>query len=336
MDVFTQGVLGGVLAQAAARPHEKKIASFAGVAAGLLADADILIRSASDPLLTLEYHRHFTHALAFVPAGAAIACLLLWPLLRKRLAAGRLYLFCLLGFSMSGVLDACTSYGTHLFWPFSSERVAFNIISIIDPLFTLILLAAFVGGLLTQGRRMIAVGLVLGAAYLSLGFVQLQRAKAVAHELVQSRGHVTTQHVVKPTLGNLVLWRSIYIADDQIHVDAVRVGVFGKPQVFAGGAVPRINMQRDLAGIDPASMLHADIQRFMAFSNGFVAFDPSQPNVLGDIRYSMLPNSTRPLWGIVIAPDTPTQHADYRFFRDTGKEVREAFNDMVMGKGEQK
>ena len=34
-----------------------------------------------DALLVLDYHRHFTHALAFVPFGALIAALLLWPCL---------------------------------------------------------------------------------------------------------------------------------------------------------------------------------------------------------------------------------------------------------------
>jgi inner membrane protein len=331
MDVFTQGVLGGVLAQSAARTEEKKLATFAGVASGLLADADILISSTADPLLTIEYHRHFTHSLLFIPVGAAIAWLLLWALFYRRIAAGRLYLFCLLGFSMSGLLDACTSYGTHLLWPFSDERVSFNIISIIDPLFTLILFVTLVWGLRSAGRRVVAGGLLLCAAYLSLGFVQLQRAQDVAYELAQSRGHALSAHVVKPTIANLVLWRSVYIAAGEIHVDAVRVGL-GKPQVFKGDSVPRFDAARDLPGLDPASVLRGDIQRFSEFSAGFVAFDPAQPNVLGDIRYSMLPTSTRPLWGIAIDADKPGQHADYRFFRDASKDVRQAFIDMVMGK----
>ena len=49
MDILTQGVLGGVVAQSFAAKHEKKMATLAGVAAGILADADILIRSSSDP-----------------------------------------------------------------------------------------------------------------------------------------------------------------------------------------------------------------------------------------------------------------------------------------------
>ncbi|MCW9014799.1 MAG: metal-dependent hydrolase [Gammaproteobacteria bacterium] len=67
--------------------------------------------------------------------------------MRQKNSRQRLFIFCLMGFSLSGVLDACTSYGTHLFWPISDERVAWHIISIIDPVFfSLILLLTLVLG----------------------------------------------------------------------------------------------------------------------------------------------------------------------------------------------
>ena len=39
--------------------------------------------------------------------------------------------------------------------------------------------------------------------------------------------------------------------------------------------------------------------------------------------------SARPLWGIVIDPDRPQAHADYRFFRDSSQSVRETFIDLL-------
>ena len=42
---------------------------------------------------------------------------------------GFTYLFCLLGYATHGMLDACTSYGTQLLWPFTNHRYAFNTIS---------------------------------------------------------------------------------------------------------------------------------------------------------------------------------------------------------------
>ncbi|MGD9392732.1 MAG: metal-dependent hydrolase [Chromatiales bacterium] len=329
MDLLTQGLVGGVMAQSLATKAEKKIATLVGVVAGLLADADILIRSSSDPLLTIEYHRHFTHSLVFIPVGAAIAMLLLWPFLRRHLSARRLYLFSLAGYSMSGVLDAFTSYGTHLFWPFSDERVALNIISIVDPVFTLILLVTLLTGLRLGNRKMAFAGLLLCMMYLGVGFVQLQRAGQVAEDLREKRGHLAVQSVVKPTLANLVLWRSVYIHGDRIHVDAIRVGLFDTGKVIEGESVTRFSLDKDLPQLDESSVLYKDILRFLSFSDGYVGFDPMQANVLGDIRYSMLPVSARPLWGIVIDPDSPQVHADYQFFRDSSQAVRDTFKDLL-------
>ncbi len=70
----------------------------------------------------------------------------------------------------------------------------------------------------------------------------------------------------------------------------------------------------------------------MKFSEGFVAFDPSQKNVLGDMRYNMLPVSVKPLWGIVINAEHTQVHADYRFFRDSSSAVRQMFINMVLGR----
>ena len=78
MDPFTQGLLGGAAAASVARSRHTRLAAGIGFAAGILADADILIRSASDPLLNVEYHRHFTHALVFIPVGGLIVEPGLW------------------------------------------------------------------------------------------------------------------------------------------------------------------------------------------------------------------------------------------------------------------
>lgn len=226
MDLLTQGLLGAGLAQAGARQHETRIATGVGFFAGLLADADILIQSSNDPLLTVEFHRHFTHSLFFVPLGALIAAAILWLFVRRRLSFSRLYLFCFLGYCLSGVLDALTSYGTHLFWPVSEGRVALNIISVIDPIFTLILLTAVIYAYKQHKTIVARIGLAIAAIYLVFGWTQLQRAEAVATTLAASRGHTVEQLIVKPTLGNLVLWRSIYETDGKFYVDAIRVGLF--------------------------------------------------------------------------------------------------------------
>ena len=330
MDILTQGLLGGVLAQSVARKEEVKFATLIGILAGLLADADIFIYSSNDPLLNIEFHRHFTHSLFFIPFGAAIAMALLWPFFKKHLPAKRIYLYSLLGYSMSGLLDAFTSYGTHLLWPFSDERISFNVISIIDPVFTFCLFVTMLYSLRVKRQRVAHVGLLLAACYMLLGYVQLQRATNVAENLIISRGHQVTKSLIKPTIANLLLWRSVYVYDDRIYVDAIRVGMFSQNKIFEGQSVEKLLVKDKLPTLEKTSILYKDIQRFKSFSGDFIAFDPTQKNVIGDIRYSMLPTSIKPLWGIVINTNNPHEHPDYKFFRDSGKQVRQKFINMLM------
>ena len=72
MDPLTQGALGAALPQATRSKLHVGIAGGLGFLAGMTADLDVLIRSEADPLLFLEYHRQFTHALIFIPVGGLL------------------------------------------------------------------------------------------------------------------------------------------------------------------------------------------------------------------------------------------------------------------------
>jgi inner membrane protein len=176
LDPLTQGLLGGALALSVANKKESRLAAAIGFTAALPADADILIGASNDPLLNIEFHRHFTHSLIFIPIGALIVASILWLLLRKRIGFKGIYFYALLGYATSGLLDACTSYGTHLLWPFSDERIAWSIIAIIDPVFTLALLIALILGFKYYKPGSTRVGLAFAGAYLLLGLWQHQNA----------------------------------------------------------------------------------------------------------------------------------------------------------------
>jgi len=167
MDIVTQALLGASMAQTIAHKQHMRVAAIIGLFAGVLADADVLIQSPNDPLLMLEYHRHFSHSVFFIPLGALLAALLAWPLARKHLHFGQIYLFALMGYMLSGFIDACTSYGTYLFWPLYPQAVSFNIIAIIDPLFTLILLLTLVFAMKNASQFVLRTGLILSTWYLA-------------------------------------------------------------------------------------------------------------------------------------------------------------------------
>jgi inner membrane protein len=298
----------------------------------MLADADALIGSPSDQLLVIEYHRHFSHALAFVPLGALVAALLLWPLLRTRLPARRIYLYTLLGYGVAGLLDACTSYGTHLLWPFSDQRVAWSVIAIVDPLFTLALAAALLIGLRRASALPARAAVAFACAYLLLGAVQHQRALAIARDHAAERGHAAERLVVKPTIGNLLLWRALYVTDSHAHALGVRAGVGDGVRTYPGDTTPLFDLEGDAPWAVPGSRARADIERFARLSEDMLARDPSRPELLGDVRYAMLPTAVEPLWGIVLDPNAPDEHVRFVTNRNLNPARRQALLDMLLGR----
>lgn len=273
-------------------------------------DLDLLIRSRRDPLLALEFHRHFTHSLGFAPVGALVCLALLVFVWRHRLSFAQAYGFSLLGYATHGLLDACTSYGTLLFWPFSRARLAWDIISVVDPLFTLPLIAAVAWAALRRRPAVAVIGVVWCLMYLGCGFVQNRRATAAAAALASSRGHAPAAIEVKPSFGNILVWRSIYEHDGQFFVDAVRAGL--RPEAFVGERFEKLDPARDFPWLGHSTQQWRDVQRFERFAAGFVALDGAHANRIVDIRYSLVPNRRDAFWGIELKQDAGAEeHASY-------------------------
>ena len=316
MDPLTQGALGAALPQATRNKSHVGIAGALGFLAGMAPDLDVLIRSETDPLMYLEYHRQFTHSLIFIPVGGLLCALALHLILgrRWRLTYAQTFLFCTLGYATHAFLDTCTSYGTVLFWPFSNERFAWSIISIVDPLFTVPVVVLVVLAGLRRKPVLARIALAWAGLYLIAGVLQHHAALAMGEEIAASRGHNPVRLEVKPSFANILVWRTIYETQERYYVDAVRAGV--QPRVFPGVSIPALDRDRDLPWLDPASQQARDIERFRWFSNGFVAKDPEHPNRVIDVRYSFVPNSVRALWSIELGPGAPpTAHARYRTHR---------------------
>ena len=82
MDPISQGTVGAAFAQSSANRSNIVKIGFIGFLAGLAPDLDVLIRSETDPILFLEYHRQFSHSLFFIPFGSLIVALFIFPFVR--------------------------------------------------------------------------------------------------------------------------------------------------------------------------------------------------------------------------------------------------------------
>jgi inner membrane protein len=315
MDPITQGALGAAWAQPAANGSRIRSATIVGCLSAMTPDLDLFIRSGRDPLLAIEFHRHFTHSLVFIPLGALICAALLYPFFKRDLSFPNCYGFSLLGFASHGILDAFTSYGTLLFWPFSDQRIAWDLISVVDPLFTIPLIVLVWLGARRRRREFGLVALAWCVCYLSFGYLQHQRAKGAAFELAASRGHAPAVVETKPSFANLFLWKTVYLHEERYYVDAVRVAL-GTTE-YAGETRLALNLKRDFPWLEPASAQARDIERFRRFADDYLAVDSANPNLIVDLRYSLVPNRGSGLWGIELDAGASTEaHASYVTMRN--------------------
>ena len=330
MDPISQGTVGAAFAQSSANKKNILRIGIIGFLAGLAPDLDVLIRSSNDPILFLEYHRQFSHSLFFIPFGSLIVALLIFPFLKGSMGFKTAYVASFFGYATHGLLDACTSYGTQLFWPFSNERVTWNNISIVDPIFTIpvIILVAIA---ITKKKRVFsffAIGWI--AFYLSLGFVQYERALSAAMELADSRGHNAERLTLKPSFGNLILWKSIYQHEETFYVDAIRT--VQSSTWCSGESIEIFDYQNHLPGLDKDSQQAKDIERFRWFSQDYLGYD-EENELVSDIRYSMIPNQIKPMWGLVIDDQRgKNEHAIWWTSRSLDKNQRDLFSEMLSGK----
>ena len=330
MDLLSHALLGAACGYAADRDRTK-VAMLAGAAAALLPDVDVLIGSDTDPLLTLEFHRQFTHSVFVAPFGAALVAAVLFLAFRRKLPFVPLLVAAAAGYVSHIVLDACTSFGTQLLWPLTDTRYAASVVAVIDPIVTTILLLGVIQALRRRSARAAGIAVALTVGYLGFGWVQRERAEGVIERAAAARGHAIERTQVKPTIGNLLLWRCVYASGKDYVVDAARVGLFSKPLLYAGGTVKRLTPIDLVPPLTLDSVQAADVVRFAKVSDGWLARHPSRPNIIGDIRYSMLPNDTRPLWAIEIFPEREEHHVRIHTFRDWSAPNRSRFLAMLRG-----
>ena len=331
MDPVSQGLLGTTLSAAFAQKKEIRFASFCGFIGGVAPDIDILIQSDSNPLLFIEYHRHFTHSLAFVPFGSLMVSFFLYLIFFRKKKFKTILFFTTLGFLSHGFLDACTSYGTSLFWPFSESRISWNIISIIDPIYTFILLLFFILSFLLKSSNLIKLGLCLSFLYLGFGLNKHIRVEKLISKIAENRGHKIERLLLNPTIGNVILWRSVYQFNKNYYIDAVYMPLFGKPSVKKGTKAKVINKETVFPEILYDSLQRNDIRKFSFFSQDFIYLHPDFKYLIADLRYGTLPDDDKSLWGIEINPAENDKHVTFRKLRNFQNYHYKRFWEMLNG-----
>lgn len=139
MDTVTHGLTGWLISRAIPMDGGGREATAAVVVGSLLPDADN-VTSVLGSEVYLRLHRGLSHGFLGIAVTSLLVALLLyrfgkWKDLKK------LTLLVFLGQLSHIALDLLNSYGTQIFQPFSDARVAFDILFVVDLVFTGIIVA---------------------------------------------------------------------------------------------------------------------------------------------------------------------------------------------------
>ncbi|HEU4460525.1 MAG TPA: metal-dependent hydrolase [Methylibium sp.] len=297
MDSVSQFVLGAACAVAVmGRRTAVWKAALAGGVAGTLPDLDVFIDH-GDAIANMTMHRANSHSLFWLTLAAPLAGGLVAWLARQRALWRRWSVALGLALVTHPLLDAMTVYGTQLLQPFSEHPFAVGSIFIIDPLYTLPLLAGLIGELAVRAPRRAlrwnAAGLLLSTAYLGWSVAAQQWAREQALAALPDRG-AGRAVLVTPAPFNTLLWRVVAMRPD--GYDEGYVSLLDRRA--AGEPIRFVFQPTGTARLAPALDTLPSFQRMAWFSRGFYAVDerPSQraggaPRaVLSDLRMGQAPH----------------------------------------------
>ncbi len=133
------------------------------------------------------------------------------------------------------LLDSCTSFGTQLFQPFSNYRVAFNTISVADPIYTLpFLVCLIVASWYTREHRWRRVvnwiGIGLSSAYLLFGVYHKYKVDKIAVAAFEHKQISYNRFTTSPTILNNYLWNVVAEGDTAYY--HTQFSLFDEPQTL--------------------------------------------------------------------------------------------------------
>ncbi len=219
MDSVTQFALGASIAGAMLGPRVGAKALLIGGIVGTLPDLDSFI-PLSDPIDNMTYHRGFSHSVFVQTLVSPLVAFAIGKFVPATWEdKKRLFLTVWIILITHSLLDSLTTYGTQIFWPLNvGPPIALPAIFIIDPVYTLMLLAGMAAiffGRKTKGKGLRANRVLLAAscAYLTMGLA--------GNAFVSSRAAASPQFQdmrihVQPTPFNLLVWQVTGVSDNKL------------------------------------------------------------------------------------------------------------------------
>ncbi|RKE95132.1 metal-dependent hydrolase [Ichthyenterobacterium magnum] len=301
MDSITQIVLGAACGEAVLGKKIGNKALLFGAIGGTIPDLDVFTSRwlFNNEIDILAAHRGFSHSILFSIIGAFAFGWIVFKLYdkgKRRYTTSLRDWIKLFFWSLFThiILDAFTPYGTQWFLPFSEYRVAFNNISVADPMYTIpfllcILVSMFFKRNTKRRKLWLKLALGISSAYMLFTIGNKIYIDSVFKSSLEYEQISFSRYSTQPTILNNVLWYGIAETKDSYHVGFY--SLLDKEQKFSNWQILPKNH-----GILPNT--NPDIKTLDWFSNGYYNLSKQKGDTIrfNDLRYPLLnaddPNSS--------------------------------------------
>lgn len=192
MDSITQAVLGAAIGEAILGKKIGNKAAISGAIIATIPDLDVFLYLFYDKFEMLSIHRGLSHSLLGIFVGTLLIAFILSRIKPFRaIKPATLLLFVGLCLFTHVLLDTFTAYGTQLFLPFSNQRLGFDSINVVDPLYTIpliigLFLSTYIYKSSEKGAKYNNYGLIISSLYLVFTLLNKQRVNAdIAAQLAE-------------------------------------------------------------------------------------------------------------------------------------------------------
>ncbi len=217
MDTLTHTLTGAVIAKAI---DEKRLGNWgmtAGLAMGSFPDSDFVLGLFNHQFY-LKYHRDFTHSLILIPFYALFFS---WVFVKisKRPYFWDFYKICLLVLISHVILDLLTSYGTMIFSPFFEHRFSWDLVFIIDLIFSGILTLPWAFSLfLKKKARWICRGSLIGLVlYILFCWIQHHHAVSLTKTFAREINEVVIEVASLPQPLSPFRWANHVETEERVY-----------------------------------------------------------------------------------------------------------------------
>jgi inner membrane protein len=289
MDPLTHSALGAVVAGLIAGDRDDLRAPALGAMAGALPDIDIIPTLFLGPLSQLDLHRGITHSILFALIISLLAGYILGRLPgnrngNKRFISWAVILLCAILSHI--ILDCFTSYGTRIFLPFSSYRVAWGTIAIADPFFSIPLVIAALSLFLVRRSKklkntLFIAGFSISLVYLAATAVNKQYIYSIFENSLNRQDIVHSRLMTTPMPFSNLLWVGIAEGKDYFYTGYYSI-LDRDDSISFEKDKKNHDYIKNLSGYDP-------VKKLISFAKDFYSIDSRQGAlVFNDLRYGSL------------------------------------------------